>query len=143
MMFKIIFPQFLYDVSDRRIEEEVRFNLVLKWSVGLAVDEPPPSSSRLTCFRNRLGEELFTNIFNPIVEITSGNGLLSDRLSIEDSTELRDLYDLQNGKILVGEEFWNFVASDSIYDEPLDIFQEVGEQLRSEIDKKFTEFKGI
>lgn len=29
MMFKIIFLQFLYDVSDRRIEEEVNFNLVL------------------------------------------------------------------------------------------------------------------
>jgi IS5 family transposase len=35
MMFKIIFLQFLYDVSDRRIEEEVNFNLVLKWFTGL------------------------------------------------------------------------------------------------------------
>ena len=31
MMFKMLFLQFLYDISDRRIEEEVNFNIVLKW----------------------------------------------------------------------------------------------------------------
>lgn len=54
---------------------------------------------------------------------------------------LKGLYDLENGEVLVGEEFWNFVASDSIYDELLDVFQEVGEELRTEVDKKFTEFR--
>ena len=89
MMFKIIFLQFLYDVSDRRIEEEVNFNLVLKWFVGLAIDESPPDSSSLTRFRDRLGEELFTNIFNQIVEIAREKGLVSDRLSIVDSTDVK------------------------------------------------------
>jgi len=76
MMFKIIFLQFLYDVSGRRIEEEVNFNLVLKWFVGLAVDESSPDSSSLTRFRDRLGEELFTNIFNQIAEIAREKGLV-------------------------------------------------------------------
>ena len=89
MMFKIIFLQFLYDVSDRRIEEEVNFNLVLKWFVGLAIDDSPPDSSSLTRFRDRLGVELFTNIFNQIVEITREKGLVSDRLSIVDSTDVK------------------------------------------------------
>jgi IS5 family transposase len=89
MMFKIIFLQFLYDVSDRRIEEEVNFNLVLKWFTGLAIDESPPDSSSLTRFRDRLGEELFTNIFNQIVEIAREKGLVSDRLSIVDSTDVK------------------------------------------------------
>jgi transposase len=62
MMFKIIFLQFLYDVSDRRIEEEVNFNLVLKWFIGLAIDESPPDAFSLTRFRDRLGEEIFTNM---------------------------------------------------------------------------------
>jgi len=88
-MFNIIFLQFLYDVSDRRVEEEVNFNLVLKWFVGLAVDEPPPDSSSLTRFRDRLGEELFTNIFNQIVEIAREKGLVSDRPSIVDSTDVK------------------------------------------------------
>lgn len=53
---------------------------------------------------------------------------------------LRGLYDLEKGEILVGEEFWNFVANDEVYDELLDIFQQAGEILRDEIDKKFAEF---
>jgi len=49
---------------------------------------------------------------------------------------LKGLYDLENKEILVGEEFWNFVAGDDIYNELLDVFQEVGEKLRDEIDRK-------
>ena len=89
MMFKIVFLQFLYDVSDRRIEEEVNFNLVLKWFVGLAVDESPPDSSSLARFRDRLGEERFAKTFNQIVEIAREKGLVSDRLSIVDSTDVK------------------------------------------------------
>ncbi len=54
---------------------------------------------------------------------------------------LKGLYDLDRGEILVGEEFGNFVAGDDIYDELLDVFQEAGEELRGEIDRKFAEFR--
>jgi len=89
MMFKILFLQFLYDISDRRVEEEVNFNLVLKWFVGLAIDESPPDSSSLTRFRDRLGEERFAQIFNQIVGLAREKGLISDRLSIVDSTHVK------------------------------------------------------
>ena len=89
MMFRILFLQFLYDISDRRIEEEVNFNLVLKWFTGLAIDESPPDSSSLTRFRDRLGEERFTQIFNQIVGLARQKGLISDRLSIVDSTHVK------------------------------------------------------
>lgn len=89
MMFKILFLQFLYDISDRRVEEEVNFNLVMKWFVGLAIDESPPDSSSLTRFRDRLGEERFALIFNRIVEKARDKGLISDRLSIVDSTHVK------------------------------------------------------
>jgi IS5 family transposase len=89
MMFKMLFLQFLYDISDRRIEEEVNFNLVLKWFVGLAIDESPPDATSLTRFRDRLGEKRFTNIFNQIVSLSREKGLISDRLSIVDSTHVK------------------------------------------------------
>ncbi len=54
---------------------------------------------------------------------------------------LRGLYDLDRGEILVGEEFWNFVANDEIYDDLLDVFQEAGNELREEIDRKFAQFQ--
>jgi len=53
---------------------------------------------------------------------------------------LRGLYDLEKSEILVGEEFWNFVAGDNIYEKLLDVFQEVGEELRDEMDEKFAAF---
>ncbi len=89
LMFKVLFLQFLYDISDRRVEEEVKFNLVLKWFVGLVIDESPPDSSSLTRFRDRLGEERFAQIFNRIVELARERGLISDRLSIVDSTHVK------------------------------------------------------
>jgi len=54
---------------------------------------------------------------------------------------LKGLYDLDRGEILVGEEFWNFVANDDIYEDLLDVFQEAGDELREEIDKKFAQFR--
>jgi type II restriction enzyme len=53
---------------------------------------------------------------------------------------LKGLYDLDKREVLVGEEFWNFVAHDNIYKDLLTVFQEVGRELRDEIDKKFAEF---
>ncbi|MEW6455830.1 MAG: TdeIII family type II restriction endonuclease [Acidobacteriota bacterium] len=54
---------------------------------------------------------------------------------------LKGLYDLERGEILVGKEFWNFIAGSDIYEELLDVFQEVGKKLRAEIDEKFAEFR--
>lgn len=54
---------------------------------------------------------------------------------------LRGLYDLSRGEILVGEEFWNFVAGEEVYEDLLDVFQEAGRELREEIDRKFAEFR--
>lgn len=55
----------------------------------------------------------------------------------------KGLYDLSVGEILVGEDFWNFVACDEIYEELLDIFGNVGEILRTELDRKFSEFRDL
>lgn len=54
---------------------------------------------------------------------------------------LKGLYDLENGEALIGEALWNNVTGDITYDKLLDVFQEVGEELRPKIDEKFTEFR--
>ncbi|MBN2463990.1 MAG: TdeIII family type II restriction endonuclease [Dehalococcoidia bacterium] len=58
-----------------------------------------------------------------------------------DRWTLKGLYDLGYGEVLVGKEFWNFVAKDDIYEELLTVFRDIGEKLRDKIDKKFAEFK--
>ncbi len=56
---------------------------------------------------------------------------------------LKGLFDLEAGEILVGREFWDFVAGGSVYDELLDLFREVGEQLRPEIDERFKRLRSL
>ncbi|MBI2054078.1 MAG: TdeIII family type II restriction endonuclease [Candidatus Staskawiczbacteria bacterium] len=54
---------------------------------------------------------------------------------------LRGLYDLGAGEILVGEEFWNFIAGGNIYEDLIKAFDEAGKKLRPKLNKKFLEFK--
>jgi len=68
LMFKMVFLQFLYDLSDREMEEQAAFNLVYKWFLGLSVEELPPDFSTLCRFRARLGAEGFEKLFNEVVE---------------------------------------------------------------------------
>ena len=98
LMFKVVFLQFLYDLSDYRIEEELNDRLSFKMFVGLDVEEAPPDHSSISRFRERLGPERFKEIFNRVVEIARSKGLVSDKLHIIDSTDVKakvDLYRLK------------------------------------------------
>jgi len=88
LLFKCCLIAFLYDISDRTLEEQVNFNIAFKWFVGLDLDQKAPDHSTMTVFRDRLGVEGFTRIFNQIVEIARQKGLISDRLTIVDSTHV-------------------------------------------------------
>ena len=88
MLFKILLLQFLYDISDRRIMEEVRYNMAFKWFCGLEADEEPPHPTTLTYFRARLGPERFARIHNRIVEFARERGLVPDRLPVVDATHV-------------------------------------------------------
>ena len=42
-----------------------------------------------------------------------------------------NMYD--SSQLMVGEDFWNFIAGENVYDEFIDIFKEVGDELREKI----------
>jgi len=88
MLFKMLLVGFLYDISDRQLEEEINLNIAYKWFVGLDVDQTSPDHSTLTRFRDRLGEEGFHHLFNRIVAIAKEKGLVNERLTIIDSTDV-------------------------------------------------------
>lgn len=94
LMFKIIFLQFLYDLSDYAIEDELNDRLSFKMFAGLEVDEAPPDHSSISRFRDRLGPERFKDIFNKIVSIARDKGIVSDKLHIMDATDVRAKVDL-------------------------------------------------
>jgi transposase len=94
LMFKMVFLQFLYDLSDYRIADELTDRLSFKMFVGLDVEETPPDHSSISRFRDRLGAERFMEIFNRIVEAARARGLVSDKLHIIDATDVNAKVDL-------------------------------------------------
>jgi len=80
VLFKVVFLQFLYDLADREIEEQVNLHLACKWFVGLQPEEIAPDYSTLCRFRARLGPEKFQAIFNQIIQQAREAGLVHDRL---------------------------------------------------------------
>jgi IS5 family transposase len=94
LMFKMVFLQFLYDLSDREMEEQAAFNLVYKWFLGLSTEELPPDHTVLCRFRQRLGPEGFETLFNQVVEQARNRGFITDRLHIIDSTHIIARVDL-------------------------------------------------
>jgi len=94
VLFKVVFLQFLYDLSDRQVEEQVNLHLACKWFAGLQPEEAGPDHSALCRFRARLGPEKFQQIFNQIVQQARAAGLVHDRLRIIDATHLAAKVDL-------------------------------------------------
>jgi transposase len=87
LMFKMVFLQFLYNLSDREIEEQCPWNMMCKWFLGLSAEELPPDHTTLCRFRVRLGAEGFQRLFNQVVEQARSQGFVSDRLRIIDATD--------------------------------------------------------
>ena len=89
-IFKMLFISYLYGVSEHQVEELVNFHLVVKWFVGLAVDEPAPDHSTLTRFKNRYLQddqwELLAQSFTWIVDQARALGLEMGPLQVVDST---------------------------------------------------------
>lgn len=55
---------------------------------------------------------------------------------------LRGMLDVKpNSQLLVGQEFWDFIGGAGAYEKLLDIFGQVGDEMRTEIDKRFAQFK--
>jgi IS5 family transposase len=94
LMFKLVFLQFLYDLSDRQLEEQATWNMMFKWFLGLSAEELPPDHTTLCRFRQRLGAEGFQRLFNQVVDQARTQGLVSDRLHIIDSTHMTAKVDL-------------------------------------------------
>jgi len=94
MLFKQLFLSFLYNISDREIEEQTNLNMAFKWFVGLPADGFAPDHSTLTYFRDRLGTKRFEEIFNQIVKQSREKGLIDDRLKIIDSTHVQAKVDI-------------------------------------------------
>lgn len=89
VMLKIMILQYLYDLSDRQFEEQLRFRLDFMFFLNLSLDEAGPDHSTLSRFRGRVGNDRFVMIFNKIVKQARSTGLINDRLHAIDSRHFK------------------------------------------------------
>jgi transposase len=78
---------YLYNISsDRRLCEEVGFNLAYRWFCRLSLKDAVPDHSSFTKIRDRLGEETYKKIFVTVVEQCRKAGLVkAERVMIDGS----------------------------------------------------------
>ena len=63
IMLRSATVQHLYNYSDREMEHEARYNIMVKWFIGLNLDDSSYDHSALGRFRDLLGEERWKDVF--------------------------------------------------------------------------------
>ncbi len=87
-MFKILFLEFYYNLSDVEVVKQLKFNVLFRYFVEIKIEDPLPDDTSLVVFRKRLGEERFERIFDEFVKQCKEKGLLKEKLKIVDATHI-------------------------------------------------------
>jgi transposase len=70
IFFRMLLVAYLYGIpSERRLCEEVQYNLAYRWFCRISLANEVPDHSSFTRIRDRCGEEVFLIVFRRIVEL--------------------------------------------------------------------------
>ena len=79
----MVLVSYLYGIdSDRRLCEEVHFNLAYRWFCRLSLDDEVPDHSSFSRIRDRYGEEIYLAVFREIVKLCQQHGLVGESCSV-------------------------------------------------------------
>ena len=83
VFFRMQLVAYFYGITtDRRLCEEVRYNLAYRWFCRLSLEDDVPDHSSLTRIRDRLGEEIFASVFRKIVANCQQQGLVKEHCRV-------------------------------------------------------------
>ena len=85
---KSLFLQFFYDLSDRQLEQELRFNIAYKWFCGFSAYEQTPDHSFFGRFRQRIGTKRIGKLFKVIVNKAKEKELIRSVFYFVDATSI-------------------------------------------------------
>ena len=68
IMFRSAIVQYMNDYSDRDMEEAARYNIIIKWFIGIPIEDHSYDHSALGDFRDRLGENRWKKLFFVILK---------------------------------------------------------------------------
>jgi transposase len=81
--FRMLLLAYLYGItSDRRLCEEVQYNLAYRWFCRLSLADESPDHSSLSRIRDRYGEEIFEKAFRQIVTLCQKKGLVKEQCRV-------------------------------------------------------------
>ena len=87
LFLRMLLISYFYGIdSDRRLCEEVQFNLAYRWYCKLSLTNKVPDHSSLTKIRDRLGEDTFKNLFIKVLEMCKEKGLVKSESVMADAS---------------------------------------------------------
>jgi IS5 family transposase len=92
LILKMLLLSYLFNISERQVEEVVNDSLSAKCFAGLAANESAPDHATLTVFKNRLievgGMKVYEELFDEIIKIAQEKGVKFGKLQVVDSVHL-------------------------------------------------------
>jgi len=92
IILKMLLLSYLWNVSERMVEELANDSLSIGFFLGLGADKKAPDHSTLTLFKNRLienaGIKAYEELFNEIIRVAQEKGVKFGKLQIVDSVHL-------------------------------------------------------
>lgn len=90
VVLKMLLLCFLYDISERQVEDMCNLYLPAKYFLGLGVDEKAPDHSTLSAFKRRILENgklaAFERLLQDIVSLALEKGIVFGSVQVVDST---------------------------------------------------------
>jgi transposase len=90
VFIRMLLISYFYGIdSDRRLCEEIQFNLAYRWFCRLSLNDKVADHSSMTKIRDRFGEETFKKIFERILKLCEERGLVKSGQIMADSSLIK------------------------------------------------------
>jgi IS5 family transposase len=100
-LLRVLFLAYWYNVSDVRVTEELRYNLLYRTFAHVSLDDATPDDTTLVVFRRRLGSERCARLLDRIVQQAREKNLLQGKRQCVDGTVVAANAALQNRRELL------------------------------------------
>lgn len=86
---KCLFLQFSYDLSDRALEDRLRYDISFKWFCGISLDGDSPDHTFFTRIRKALGTKRIGQVFKNIVQKAEEKEIINNVFIFVDASAIK------------------------------------------------------